>query len=167
MKTVTVRQIQKLDKLAIQKYGVPSLCLMENAGRAVTDEALRLVKKINRPKICIICGLGNNAGDGFVVARHLINTGIQVNIILIGDPKKLKLDALVNYKILKCLRVSMKWVRRITPAFKKNLLNTDLVIDAIFGVGLNRNISGIFYDVIEAVNSEADIILPEMSFYQE
>ena len=97
MKSVTVKQIQKLDDVAINRYGVPSLALMENAGRSVADEALRIVKAKKNPLVTIICGLGNNAGDGFVVARHLINHGIKVNIYLIGQAAKLKKEKLLDW----------------------------------------------------------------------
>jgi len=70
MKTLSVKQIQKLDDIAIRRYGVPSLALMENAGRSVAYEIIRQFKRKRAPRVCIVCGLGNNAGDGFVMARH-------------------------------------------------------------------------------------------------
>ncbi len=155
----TVKQIQDLDKIAIEKYGVPSLVLMENAGRSIAGEALKQVKKIKRPCICVICGLGNNAGDGFVIARHLINAGAKVKIFLIGKGARLKADAAVNYWILKKLNYPIieVGVRHAVPL--QDIARADIIIDAIFGVGLNRPILEPFRGIIEAVNKRARKII--------
>ncbi|MBI3618352.1 MAG: bifunctional ADP-dependent NAD(P)H-hydrate dehydratase/NAD(P)H-hydrate epimerase, partial [Candidatus Omnitrophica bacterium] len=92
-KPITVRQIQKLDKTATERYGIPSLVLMENAGRAVAEEIEKYLRKKRRPRVCIVCGVGNNAGDGFVAARHLLNAGIGTKIFLVGKARQLKHDA--------------------------------------------------------------------------
>ncbi|MCK5581273.1 MAG: NAD(P)H-hydrate epimerase [Candidatus Omnitrophica bacterium] len=159
MKTVMVKQIQKLDDIAINQYGVPSLALMENAGKSVAQEAIRMVAKKKRPCVCVVCGLGNNAGDGFVVARHLINAGIEPKIFLIGKVAKLKNDALVNCRILKKCRYPIKEAQKVTPAFKKELQKADLIVDAIFGVGLNREVGVPFKSFIEAVNDSKKPVL--------
>ena len=86
-KSVSVKRIQDLDKEAIEKYGIPSIVLMENAGRSAAEVILKSLKK-KEPRVCIFCGLGNNAGDGFVIARHLINAGVGTKIFLQCKPGK-------------------------------------------------------------------------------
>ena len=151
--SVTVKQIQKLDKIAIEKYGIPSLVLMENAGRHVAMEVLRLLKK--QRKVCVVCGMGNNAGDGFVVARHLMNHGCAVDIVVIGDARNLKHDAAINYLILKKLKYPMITVRARYSALVRAIRKSDIVVDAIFGVGLNRDIENPYKNVIEVINAHA------------
>lgn len=152
MRTVTVQQIQKLDKIAIEKIGIPSLALMENAGRCVAQEVLKRIQKVKRPRVCIICGVGNNAGDGFVAARHLINAGVDVKIFLIGQGRALKRDAAVNYRILKNLNYPIKNAGTKNFAPLGDIAKAHVVVDAIFGVGLNREVLDPFRSVIEAVN---------------
>jgi len=159
VRVTTVRQIQKLDKIAIEKYGVPSLALMENAGRSIAYEVLKQVKKIKRPRICIICGLGHNAGDGLVAARHLINAGAKVNIFLIGKGSHLRRDAAVNYQILKRLKYPVKEIRKADGSVLKDITRADITVDAIFGVGLNRDILDPFRGIIEAVNRKAQKVI--------
>lgn len=156
-KTVTAKQIQDLDRIAIGRYGVPSLALMENAGRAVAQEVLRRVRRVRRPRVCVVCGLGNNAGDGFVIARHLINAGVNTKIFLAGRGSKLKADAAINYKILKKLKypIHEAGARRVMPLLRKEITRADAVVDAIFGVGLNREVGEPFRSVIETVNAHA------------
>lgn len=151
-KSVTVRQIQELDKIAIERCGIPSLVLMENAGRAVAEEVKKSLRGKEKPRVCIVCGVGNNAGDGFVAARHLINAGIGVKILLVGKGQQLKHDAAVNYRILKKIKCPVKEVRAGRDPSRQDVARADVVVDAIFGVGLNREITGYFRGAIEAIN---------------
>jgi len=158
-KTVTVKEIQKLDKVAIEKVGVPSLALMENAGRSVAVEVIKRAKRIKRPRVCIVCGLGNNAGDGFVVARHLINAGIKTSIFLIGKGSRLKTDAAVHYRILKKLNYPITEIGNARAVLVGNIQKADVVVDAIFGVGLNREVGDPFRSVIEIINKNGRKII--------
>src|SRR6266850_5394121 len=94
----SVEEIQTLDKLAIEEIGIPSLCLMENAGRAVAEEVVGELKAKKSPSVCILCGVGNNGGDGFVAARHMRNRGITVKVFLIGEENSLKPDPALHYQ---------------------------------------------------------------------
>ncbi len=156
MKTATVKQIQKLDALAINQYGFPSLILMENAGRRVFEE---IQKKFRPANVVIICGYGNNAGDGLVIARHFHEAGIKTQVVLVGQAKQLKPDALVHYQILKRLKYSVKEISHVSTSFLTMIKNADVVVDAIFGVGLNRNITDPFKSFIEAINHQAKKIV--------
>ena len=156
---VSVKQIQKLDELAIKKYGIPSIVLMENAGRSVAHEVIRLVKQRRNPQVMIVCGLGNNASDGFIAARYLINAGIKTKIFLLGTANDLKHDAATNYQILKKLKFSIKEVHVVDQSIIREATKADLVVDAIFGVGLNRNVAQPFLSMIEMLNRWARYVV--------
>ncbi|MDP8212869.1 MAG: NAD(P)H-hydrate epimerase [Candidatus Zapsychrus exili] len=150
-KVASVKQIQNLDKRAIKDFGVASIVLMENAGRAAAHEIASILKNKRSPKVAIVCGFGNNAGDGFVIARHLINRKVDVGIFLVGSAKALKQDALVNYKILKkCKYNIVECVSK--EVLEKVVTKFDLIVDAIFGVGLSREVKDPFKGIIEILN---------------
>jgi len=150
----TVSQIQRLDKLAIKRYGVPSLVLMENAGRAVAEEVKKSLRGKKKPRVCVVCGLGNNGGDGFVVARHLMDAGIPAKVFLVGKARRLKHDAAINYQILKKMKYPA--VECGDTKFRgSEIARADVVVDAIFGVGLDREIKEPFRGIIEAINTRA------------
>lgn len=163
-KAVTVSQIQKIDKTAIERYGIPSIVLMENAGRAVAEEIKKYLRSKRRPRVCVLCGLGNNAGDGFVIARHLANAGIPTRTFLVGKANQLKHDAAVNYRILKKLRYPVSECGGgksciLLDSLSRHIARADVVVDAIFGVGLNRQIGQPFRGVMETINRKAKYVV--------
>jgi len=151
--SVSVKQIQELERVAIERIGVPSLALMENAGRSTALAVRKLLHK-NR-KVCIICGSGNNAGDGFVAARHLGNLGCTIQVIIIGKAENLKDDARVNYDILRRIKAPVIISKHCTSRVVTHLKNSAVVVDAIFGVGLNRDIKEPYKGFLEAINQYA------------
>ena len=154
-RAVTAKQIQHLDQRAIKKLGIPSVVLMENAGRAVAQEIL----KDRAKKVCIVCGIGNNGGDGFVIARHLSNAGIPTRIFLIGKANQLKLAAATNYQILKNCRYQIPEIASVTPTFKRTIAENEIIVDAIFGVGLNRGIREPYRNIIQTLNQSKKRII--------
>ncbi len=151
LKTLSAQQIRALDRFAIESIGISSAVLMENAGRAVADEILRSLQKNPRAQVSVFCGLGNNAGDGFVAVRYLINAGIKTKTFLIGNPDHLKPDAISNFKILDQLKCKVD----INPSpreYEKEIGRSVVLVDALFGVGLNRVILDPFKSVIAAMN---------------
>ena len=98
MKIVTAAEMREIDRITTEKYGVPSLTLMENAGSAVAEFVLQEYPEAKR--IGVICGKGNNGGDGLVAARKLHQAGRQVEVLLLADPSELKGDAAAMYKKL-------------------------------------------------------------------
>ena len=152
---VTVQQIKKLDGIAINKYGIPSVVLMENAGRLVAQEVKNMLPKNKRAKVIVLCGLGNNAGDGFVVARHLKEMNVDVKVFILGSPSKLKNDARINYEIVKKLKIFVKEVKKVAGVIVVDIKKADVTVDAIFGVGLNRDLGGLFCETVEAINEFA------------
>ena len=156
---ITVQEIQKLDRLAIEQYKIPSLTLMENAGQAVAAEVLKALPNLQSSKVVIVCGLGNNAGDGYVVGWYLKRNNAEIKIYQIGKIQDLKNDAAVNCRRFKELKGEVVEISSSTKVFQDDISRSDIVVDAIFGVGLNRNIQEPFYSVIETMNSKAREII--------
>lgn len=151
MKAVTAKEMRALDHLAIDRLGIPLLVLMENAGRAVAETVQLIKRRAENFSVCVVCGAGNNAGDGFVAARYLQNAGINVRVLLLSTVRDLKPDALGNYKILKKMKISTgPWH---SDEAARILRSVDVVVDAIFGFGLNRPVTGRLKSAIEAVNA--------------
>ncbi|MDO4581937.1 MAG: NAD(P)H-hydrate dehydratase [Bacillota bacterium] len=158
MRLVTAEEMRAADQAAINDFGIPSIVLMENAGRAVVDKAEQLLDGVRGKKIAIFCGGGNNGGDGLVAARHLFNRGAEVRLYYLTDPEIFRGDALVNYQILQKMGVSGLWLTegsRLNVA-KMALFSADLAIDAIFGTGLNDDVRDIAASVIAMLN-ESDV----------
>lgn len=150
---VSPTQMQALDRYAIETLGIPSLALMENAGRAVADAARARVNAGGDVVVC--CGRGNNGGDGMVVARHLSSRGTAVHVFLVGDSRALRGDAKVQYDILQRMAIPVAPVTD-TPSVIRlgaGLAPCDLIIDALLGTGLRGPVSDRMREVIEAVNA--------------
>lgn len=158
-KAVTAKQIQRIDKITIEKIGIPGVVLMERAGGYVAYEVYLSLRKKKKKKVSVFCGIGNNAGDGFVIARYLDEAGMKVKVFVIPTSNQLKNDAKINYQILKKTNVSVKEIKRITPDVKKEVRSSAVIVDAIFGVGLNREVKDPYKSVIEFLNkSKKEII---------
>ena len=137
--------MRRLDAGATNEFKIPGLLLMENAGRSVAEEIL----KTGAQKIAVICGKGNNGGDGFVVARHLHNHGREPEITLIGARADIKGDALLNLEIAEKMGIS---VHTYDDVVSLKLERSDLIVDAIFGIGLSRNVGEPYKSTIEKIN---------------
>src|SRR5205823_615445 len=133
--------------LAIEKYLIPSIVLMENAAHAVADAACEMLGGECVGEVLILCGGGNNGGDGLAVARHLHNRGSDVTIALTVDPDKYRGDALINYRIAREMGLEMIRAEPATIASTSALL----IIDAIFGTGLEKPPREPFPQIVDAV----------------
>lgn len=153
MKVLTALEMQNLDKIVIQEIGIPAEVLMERAGLGVAKNIFKYYPKEFYRKVLIICGPGNNGGDGMVCARHLWDKGYQVKVILLSDKEKYKGEALTNLKILEKLDIPTEIIKDIT-VFKKHLLtfSPEIIVDAIFGTGLKRLIEGFLAEIIQEIN---------------
>jgi len=155
MYLVTAEEMRAFDATAIQDYGIPGVVLMENAGRT-TFHILRtrLVGNVLGLNVAVIAGPGNNGGDGYVIARYLINHGAQVDTFLLSPREKIKGDALINLKILE------KMTPRIFQITDKESLKQaacrwqecELIVDAILGTGLNSEVRSPYKEAIEEIN---------------
>lgn len=153
MKLVTASTMRELDRRAIQDLGIPSLVLMENAGRT-TYEILRREFPELQGEVAVVAGRGNNGGDGFVVARYLANAGIPVAVFLLGAREQVSNDARVNLEILAHLGITVAEVRAdadLNP-FIHRLAKAGLIVDALLGTGLNSPVTGLMAAVIERLN---------------
>lgn len=149
---VTAAQIQTLDRIAIEKTGIPALVLMENAGRAVAECVVREFAAGKKGPVVIFCGTGNNGGDGLVAARHLVNAGMRVKIFLVGKASGLKADAAVHCRILKNCGYPVVEIAAGGQDVRRAISRAGLIVDAIFGVGLNRDVEDPVKSFIAAIN---------------
>ena len=144
MKILTSKQMQSVDKMAIEKLGIIGPILMENAGIQITNEILKKFPQIQEERVVIVAGKGNNGGDGFVVARHLFNRGCQPVVLLLASKKELKGDAALNAGIAGKIGITIKEITsaRHWGANKKILSKATVLVDAIFGTGLTSPAMG-------------------------
>ncbi len=150
MYLVTGSQAKEIDRRTIEGIGVPSMVLMERAACAVADEVMVLASKagIKNPRVCAVCGSGNNGGDGIAAARILFLRGIRACVYMAAGTERLTGDAASQLKIARGLGV---------PCLEAADLKTeDILIDAIFGIGLSRPVTGHLADVIADVNAARD-----------
>ncbi|HEY3446926.1 MAG TPA: NAD(P)H-hydrate dehydratase [Myxococcales bacterium] len=141
---VSTEEMRALDRAASEEFAVPSRVLMENAGRALAFEAMAALEAGG--KVVIVCGPGNNGGDGLVAARHLANAGLPVETFLLAE--ELQGDAAANLEALRKLGGS---VRAFSPERGLGVRDGDVVVDAVFGLGLTRPPEGPFAQAIEAM----------------
>lgn len=161
LRTITSAQVKKIDLKARERYGFSVFMLMENAGRAVAAEAELFIQKQKHPiTTAVICGKGNNGGDGLVAARHLLAGEIGIDLFLVGEPSDLKGAAGQNLEIL------LKLKQRVTRVGQKNIARVksrvaryDLIIDALFGVGLRGEVRGIHRELINSINASGAYVI--------
>ena len=155
MKVATAEQMQELDRKAIETYRIPGIVLMENAGRGAAEVISNAFPDIQNKRIAIIAGKGNNGGDGFVIARHLLNHGISVKIFLLTDPNALRGDSEINYHIFSRMKGEVIPVpsSKDYQKLKKDLERFDLFVDGIFGTGLDAEVRGYYREVIDHLNT--------------
>ncbi len=141
LELLTAEEMGRADRLTIQD-GIKGAVLMENAGRAVADEVSRRFP--DAETVMVLCGPGNNGGDGFVAARHLRERGYKVRLGFNGDPTRLPTDAAAMAKL---------WSEGRVKLSADLLAGSDVVVDALFGAGLARPIEGAFAELIDDVNA--------------
>ncbi len=158
MITIRCNEMKAMDSYAIENICIPSIVLMENA-------AIKVVNNIDLDKttnFTVICGVGNNGGDGLAITRHLILNEKKVDIFIIGNLDKGTKDFNINLNILKNMEIKFININNSEmelESLKKSLLKNDLTIDSIFGIGLTREVSGIFKEVISFINNYSSNIL--------
>lgn len=150
---LTAEQALKIDNHAKEKLGISPLVLMENAGRAVARAALGLIDKNKSKGIAVFCGKGNNAGDGFVAARHLVTAGEKVDVYLLASGGRIRNEAEANLNILKKLSDSIFQVKNLENLASIKLEDYALIVDAMLGIGLKGEVQGLFKHAISLINS--------------
>jgi ADP-dependent NAD(P)H-hydrate dehydratase / NAD(P)H-hydrate epimerase len=153
MKILTAAQMQYIDRLTTERYGVPSLTLMENAGRNVVDFLTTRLSPLAGHRIVILCGKGNNGGDGLVVGRLLRDLGLNPRVLLFADPEGLRGDAAVNWARLRTsglpeiVEDSSSWQAAVAT-----LNEPTLIVDALLGTGIAKPLEGFLLEVVSDVN---------------
>jgi NAD(P)H-hydrate epimerase len=151
MKIVSAAEMREIDRVTSERFGVPSLTLMENAGRGVAEHVLAEYPGAN--KIAVFCGKGNNGGDGFVAARLLHGKGKAVDVVLLAESNELRGDAAAMYAQLPLPAIVVRSSAELKKDGVQNALRADLVIDAILGTGFKPPVRGLYADAIGAMNS--------------
>lgn len=154
MLVVTAQEMAGLDRATIEEIGIPGIVLMENAARGAAAFYLKTVPDLLSRRITVLAGTGNNAGDGFVLARLFKDRGADVRVICLRSPERLQGDALTNFKILDRLDVPVRtWDEGADFASQWSAVaESGAVIDAVLGTGLNSEVRGLYRQIIEAVN---------------
>lgn len=152
LRLATAAQMRALDKAALDDYGVPGLLLMENAALRVVDVLAQRYAPLRGKRIAIVCGKGNNGGDGLAVARHLhARFGVRIDVLLAASPDEFQGDALANYAMAQKYGVPIKPFAERGDA----LTRADVVVDALLGTGIQGGVIGDMAQVIETVNAAA------------
>lgn len=159
MRIASSSMMRNIDNYVIDKIGMPSIVLMENA-------CIEALKKIDLEKeyYVIICGPGNNGGDGFAIARHLYNLGKDVDVYIYSNKKEdgFKGDARTNFNILKHINIPYMFIedeKRDLWILKESLCDSDIVIDALFGTGFIGKNNELLFNIIESINSYSDKVI--------
>ncbi|EKD40447.1 MAG: hypothetical protein ACD_75C00051G0001, partial [uncultured bacterium] len=162
MKLPTALEMQNLDRSATEEYGIPSIVLMENAGLGTVKMMERELGSCENTFTLIFVGPGNNGGDGLVIGRHLHQRGCQPVFFFLINPDGFRGDTAVNLQIIKKLRLPfhvidnpkrVETIPILMKQFETRGLPCYALVDAIFGIGLNREVTGHFADTINLINN--------------
>lgn len=155
MKILTAAQMRELDRITTDDLGLPSLTLMENAGIRFVEVLQSRYGPLGNHRITILCGKGNNGGDGFVIARQLAMAGGEPRVVLLAEPTELEGDAAANYRAMTnwgidpYVAASMnEWM-----LVKPSLLDSTIIVDAIVGTGLTRPLDGFYLEIAGDINA--------------
>ncbi|MCK4233825.1 NAD(P)H-hydrate dehydratase [candidate division WOR-3 bacterium] len=154
MRVVSVKEMREIDRIAIKQLGIPGVVLMENAGQSVVSAMEDYFDMENVENVTIVCGKGNNGGDGFVVARYLMNLETNIDVYITADPSTISGDAKKNLNILSGLGLKPKVIKtkKDLQKLRTSMTHSDIVVDAIFGTGFSGKIQGITEDVVKELN---------------
>lgn len=153
---LTRQQVRRVDELAVTDLKIPSLILMENAGRNAADWILRAYANASG-HVHIFCGTGNNGGDGFVIARNLRNAGRRVRVYIIGDPERMTPDASTNHAIADAMGLPIGYLAdegAVGEACAR-IAADDLVVDALLGTGFSGQVREPLATAIRQINAAA------------
>jgi len=154
MKALTAAEMREVDRLTTDRHGIPSLQLMENAGTKVADAIWRFVAARDNVRVCVLCGKGNNGGDGFVAARHLKGANVRSRVLLFGRPGDVQGDALTNFSRwrdpgnpIEEVVTEADW-ERVWP----EVARATVIVDALMGTGLRGAVTGVVARAITDIN---------------
>ena len=153
MKVVTSQQMREIDRKAIEENNLSGLTLMENAGLRIFQSLKNIYADLRLKRVIIFAGSGNNGGDGFVVARLLYNYGVKVKVFLLAPFNKIKNEAGENLNTINKMGVELIETETTKlEEIQRTIQNTDLIIDAILGTGLQGRVTGLKAKIIDLIN---------------
>ncbi|MCM8785088.1 MAG: NAD(P)H-hydrate epimerase [Candidatus Omnitrophica bacterium] len=155
---LTKEEITKIEKETRERFGISDLILMENAGRESFYIIKKELKSVKNRKFFVFCGKGNNGGDGFVLSRYLFNYGVNVKVFYFGEISNFTEISLVNFDILNKLKVDIDRIN-VLKLKDINIGSSDVVVDAILGIGIKGVIEGEMKTVIEFINKNSNFIV--------
>lgn len=155
MRVLTSRQMRDADRRTTEETGIASLVLMENAGRQVVASMEATFDELAAMHVALLCGKGNNGGDGFVVARTLAERGIKTSVFLVGVSGEVRGDARVNLGILRALEIDVVEISDAATweLHGSDVLSADVIVDAIFGTGLSGPVTGLVETIVADLNA--------------
>jgi len=154
MRLVKAAEMQQMDKTAIEEIGIPGIVLMENAGRGAARFFLEHFTPSVDARVLLLCGRGNNGGDGYVVARYLSQAGMNVSVAILSPLDRITGDALINLEIIRRMDLEIHEIpdRERWEEFIQHVRHAHFFVDAILGTGLNAPVRGFYRSVIEDLN---------------
>lgn len=161
MRLVTASEMKEMDRLTIQEMGIPGMVLMENAARGAVRVFLEHFRPSPGARITILCGKGNNGGDGYVMARYLHNRGLNVIVIVLGESDRISGDAHTNLEIIKNINLEIIEAVNIErwASVSKLLDDSDYIIDGILGTGLDSDVRDYYGQVLNDINESGKAVM--------
>jgi len=161
MKILTSREMRGIDRTAIEELGIPGPVLMENAGLRVVRALRARCEDVARERIVVVAGKGNNGGDGFVAARHLANSGAEPEVVLLAGRDEVGGDAAVNLAVILKMGIPITEVRTAAEWKKARaaVARASVVVDAIFGTGLDKPLEGLYASAVEDINKSPAYVI--------
>lgn len=155
MYLVTGTEMKEIEKITYEKYKVPPEILMENAGLNVVMALQKEFGSLFFKRVSIFCGGGNNGGDGFVIARHLLSEGASCIIFFTGEKEKLSPEAFKNYEMAEKYGISIIQIKTMgdLEKYKYEIIESDIILDALIGTGLKKNVEGFMASLIAFINT--------------
>lgn len=149
---------REIDRRAAEEYGIPTIVLMENAARGVAGAILSGLEEASEAGVLIVCGPGNNGGDGLAIARHLHNAGVDVGVVLVGVKESAAAgDAGINLNIMRKMGLAIESVHggaaKTLEEVEGRMGRVDVVVDALLGTGVDRRVAGVYAEAIKAMNA--------------
>ena len=163
---LTRQQVRRCDAVAIERFGINGLVLMENAGSAAARFIIKHLKEPAQAQVLIVAGTGNNGGDGFVVARHLANVAVTVSLIVCGSRDRVKGDALANLQIAEKMNLPIIWLDQVDTEKVTSTIQSiadspdiEIIVDALLGTGTSGPPRQPIRAAIEAINQSAKPVI--------
>ena len=161
MRVLNTQQMREADRRTMEEIGIPSIVLMENAGRQVVAAMQSRFEELATMRVAVLCGRGSNGGDGFVVARTLAEHHVDVGVYLVGNAADIKGDARINLEVLRQLGHDVVEIGD-GPAWElhgTDVVGSDVIVDALFGTGLRGPLNGVVETIVADVNSSGQPVV--------